>query len=368
MGNIEQLFTLSFALGALMISIVYGIYAFQTKLKSFLYWHAYWCLLSLANFGLLLTISTRHIFGSYVYTYTVAVGTYAFVLGAYAYIERKPRKSLHLFMSLFLFLLFVMSLFENSLTYVPMTLLLLTMSFFACAASAFLHEDSKQRKLYGIAILLLVTNQIIYLFSYETAFYDAIGYIVLNMTGTVIGFGPIALYHFALYRKQSMIQDRLYFLSYHDSLTRLKNRAHLEEILDTYEIENTFPFSIVMIDLNNLKEVNDSLGHDSGDELLIETASLLKHIFNTFEHIIRLGGDEFLILLPKVDEHAVDSYKNDLKESVANSTSLNMSLSIAIGAATRRDVQEPLRDVIRRAEKNMYADKLQTRKELNAVS
>jgi len=214
---------------------------------------------------------------------------------------------------------------------------------------------------------LLVVNQIIYLLSYETASYDAIGFIVLGMTGTIIGFGPIALYHYAAYKKQSEIQNHLYFLSYHDSLTNLKNRAHLEEVLDAYEAKKTVPFTIIMIDLNNLKEVNDSLGHHVGDELLIETASLLKHVFNNFEHIVRLGGDEFLILLPHIDEKASATYRADLRHAVSSSNTLTMSLSIAIGSATRTDFQTSLRDIIRNAERNMYADKQVTRNRRNEM-
>ncbi len=264
-------------------------------------------------------------------------------------------------MSLFLVVILCMTFFKSTLVFVPLTLLVLTMSYFSIAAIAFLQEKAKQRNLYGVAIILLVINQVIYLFSYGTAAYDAIGYIVLGMSGTILGFGPIALYHFATYKTQSKIQDRLYFLSYHDSLTSLKNRAHLEEMLDNYEVHKTVPFSIFMIDLNNLKEINDSLGHHVGDELLIETASLLKHVFGNFEHIVRLGGDEFLILLPNIDERSAESYKNDLKNTILQSEALDMTLSIAIGSATRTDERLSLREVIRNAEKAMYADKQRTR-------
>ncbi|MFP4187297.1 MAG: GGDEF domain-containing protein, partial [Acholeplasmataceae bacterium] len=324
MDSIEQLFTMSFAFGALMIALVHGFYALQTKRDFFLYWFACWCLLALANLGLLHSLRSNYAFGNYVYTYAVALASYFFVRGSYAYVARPLHRNIHLFLALFIVVILGMTLFSRTLILVPLALFLLSASFYSVAALSFFRDESKQKKLYGLAIILLVIHQFIYLYTYETAAYDAIGYVILGMTGTLIGFGPIALYHSATYREQSEIQDHLYFLSYHDSLTNLKNRAHLEEVLDEYEARRTVPFSIFMIDLNNLKEINDTLGHQVGDELLVETASVLRRIFDSFEHIIRLGGDEFLILLPDVDRASAESYRKALKETIVRLQPLNM--------------------------------------------
>ncbi|GAH95071.1 unnamed protein product, partial [marine sediment metagenome] len=93
-------------------------------------------------------------------------------------------------------------------------------------------------------------------------------------------------------------------LSFHDSLTGLYNRAYFEEELERYNFPRYYPLSIVSIDINGLKVVNDTFGHNQGDRLLQHLASLLTSISRKGDILSRVGGDEFAILLPSTPSQA----------------------------------------------------------------
>ena len=100
----------------------------------------------------------------------------------------------------------------------------------------------------------------------------------------------------AIERKR--IEEKIRYLSFHDALTGLYNRAYFEEELERYNFPRYYPLSIMMVDINGLKVINDTLGHYEGDKLLQHFASLLNSISRKGDVITRLGGDEFAILLP----------------------------------------------------------------------
>lgn len=91
--------------------------------------------------------------------------------------------------------------------------------------------------------------------------------------------------------------SRPMYLAYHDSLTGLKNRAAYEEFLrEARDMEETLAYLI--LDLDNFKLINDTFGHDVGDEKLKKTAEVLKQFEKEGDEIFRLGGDEFVIIIP----------------------------------------------------------------------
>ncbi|PNV83130.1 MAG: hypothetical protein C0627_06195 [Sulfurimonas sp.] len=100
---------------------------------------------------------------------------------------------------------------------------------------------------------------------------------------------------------KKLSQERIHFLANFDSLTGLPNRFQLEERL-YYTISaakrNSEQFSIIFLDLDRFKEINDTLGHDAGDALLVELARRFNTILRKIDTVSRLGGDEFIFLLP----------------------------------------------------------------------
>ncbi|ENZ31645.1 MULTISPECIES: GGDEF domain-containing protein [Clostridium] len=93
----------------------------------------------------------------------------------------------------------------------------------------------------------------------------------------------------------------LIYLSERDSLTNLLNRKAIEKIVKTYEGSNCL-CSMIIMDIDNFKSVNDTFGHIKGDELLIEISMKLHNVFGHINCISRLGGDEFCVFIPNIIE------------------------------------------------------------------
>ncbi|MGC9384068.1 MAG: diguanylate cyclase domain-containing protein, partial [Kosmotogaceae bacterium] len=101
-------------------------------------------------------------------------------------------------------------------------------------------------------------------------------------------------------------RDRLKILSTHDTLTGLPNRRYIEkEAYQTIQLSKRYNrrTSVLYLDLNNFKEINDSFGHEAGDNFLVEIASRLKSSLRKSDLVARMGGDEFVFILPETDSN-----------------------------------------------------------------
>ena len=96
-------------------------------------------------------------------------------------------------------------------------------------------------------------------------------------------------------------KEEIIHLSYYDNLTGLYNRRFWEEELKRLDNKRHLPLSLIVGDVNGLKLTNDAFGHSVGDKLLIKIADIIKASCHNDEVIARVGGDEFLIVLPKTD-------------------------------------------------------------------
>jgi diguanylate cyclase (GGDEF)-like protein/PAS domain S-box-containing protein len=117
------------------------------------------------------------------------------------------------------------------------------------------------------------------------------------------------------YRKSS--EEKIKFMAYYDSLTKLPNRTFfinkLNELLEQINGEFT-KGAVLFFDLDNFKTINDTMGHNYGDKLLIYLAQKFKYWINEEDIICRLGGDEFIVLHPNTDESEVRSYAQSFLE------------------------------------------------------
>lgn len=158
--------------------------------------------------------------------------------------------------------------------------------------------------------------------------------------------------------------DHFKDLAFHDTLTGLFNRAFYYEFLKTHNVyrENCF---IVMMDVNNLKLCNDTMGHDWGDELLRSSASLIKKAFPIGE-CLRMGGDEFCVLLPESSEAECRLCLNTfdgLLQNINQTKALPFPVSIAYGYANYNSHTDiDFSDTLRRADKMMYQMKMDMKK------
>lgn len=153
--------------------------------------------------------------------------------------------------------------------------------------------------------------------------------------------------------------EEVEFLSYHDSLTGLYNRAYLEEQMSRFdEEESHLPISIIMLDFNGLKLINDTYGHSVGDEMLIKGANYLRKVCRGDDFLTRWGGDEFVILLPDTGEKDVQAISDRIMEVCRSTYDDEIPISMSLGTATKNKPGRMLEDYLKEAGNRMYNHKL----------
>lgn len=148
------------------------------------------------------------------------------------------------------------------------------------------------------------------------------------------------------------------YLSYHDQLTGLYNRRFYEEELTRMNFRSNMPLSLVIADVNGLKLTNDAFGHFAGDDLLKKFTSILNKELRAEDVAARIGGDEFVLLLPQTDSTGAGARVSRIKERISQSKSDHSVLSVSFGWAVKETVDEDFAALFIQAEDNMYHTKL----------
>ena len=155
------------------------------------------------------------------------------------------------------------------------------------------------------------------------------------------------------------LQEKLKEMALKDSLTGLYSRHHLDEQSEILKNSRQYPISIINIDVDGLREVNNKYGHIAGDELLKGVGVVLKDVFRQEDCVCRAGGDEFVVLLPNINKDTAQETVERILTSLAdynNNNNNNNPLSLSIGTATAHrytDWDTSIMD----ADDNMYENK-----------
>jgi diguanylate cyclase (GGDEF)-like protein len=167
-----------------------------------------------------------------------------------------------------------------------------------------------------------------------------------------------------LFRERKLVEERLRFLSFHDELTGLYNRRGFRTLCQQQVkiAERTRKgFLLIIVDLDRMKWINDTLGHQAGDRALTETANILKQTFRGSDIMGRIGGDEFAILTVQASGETKQVLAQRLKESLDapnKSGDHPYTLSFSTGVASY-DPEHPssLDELIAQADTLMYEEK-----------
>ena len=165
---------------------------------------------------------------------------------------------------------------------------------------------------------------------------------------------------------QGMEYDSVHKLAYSDALTQLGNRvAYLKRIEECVKA-HVPKLGVVFLDINNLKKVNDTHGHEQGDILIQTAAEVIRESFAPYGSVYRIGGDEFCVLLEKDPEaaymEAMDEFRRRIKEA-NDSEKYVFNLQIAQGfACCEADSMETVEDTVKTADEKMYRNKVQLKR------
>jgi diguanylate cyclase (GGDEF)-like protein len=145
-----------------------------------------------------------------------------------------------------------------------------------------------------------------------------------------------------------------------DPLTEAANARAFYEAAET-EISRlrryARPFSVLYLDADNLKQVNDSRGHSAGDKALKATVSILKRTLRAGDTVARLGGDEFAVLLAEADAHAAEVVANRLQNALRQGLGRQFQFTYSIGVLTCLAAPPSVDDLVEWADNLMYAAK-----------
>jgi diguanylate cyclase (GGDEF)-like protein len=159
--------------------------------------------------------------------------------------------------------------------------------------------------------------------------------------------------------------EKLKFLAYHDPLTGLLNRRVMEDVLKrefTRAVRYKSSLTVVFIDLDDFKAINDTYGHDRGDDLLKHMAKLLIDMCRETDVVARFAGDEFVIILPETShenaERLIFRLMKDLSKYPLKRRGVAIPISISFGVASTKDTSiKNHQQLLKKADQKLYTAK-----------
>lgn len=169
--------------------------------------------------------------------------------------------------------------------------------------------------------------------------------------------------HTRLHKKLDELNKKLIDLAETDSLTKLYNRRFIIDKINylKHQFERTkTSFSIIIGDMNNFKEVNDTFGHDIGDMVLMQLSETMEELIRKQDFVGRWGGDEFILVLPDTDEEGAQTIAYKIENTVAQTNfgdhSHLVNVGITFGFAEYDKVQEAT-ELVKKADISLYIRK-----------
>ena len=166
--------------------------------------------------------------------------------------------------------------------------------------------------------------------------------------------------------ERKLAEERLTYISLHDIMTGIYNRAFFEEEMTRLSKSRIIPISILVMDMDNLKAINDQYGHSAGDIALQTIAAIISSCFRSEDVVARIGGDEIAVLLQSLDENGAKKSKDRIQQEINNhnklNNSMNIPLSLSIGYATTPQGNNNLTEVFKTADARMYEEKNRRKK------
>jgi diguanylate cyclase (GGDEF)-like protein len=183
---------------------------------------------------------------------------------------------------------------------------------------------------------------------------------LLLIWNTIVRLGILGIISLLISEVHSLLKSESE-LSHTDFLTGVSNRRALEESAAS-EMERLTrtdqPFSILYVDVDNFKAVNDNVGHKGGDAVLLEIANMLKLQLRGFDVVARIGGDEYVVLLPGTDQEAARRVAPRVQASLLREINAkHLEITLSFGVLTCTKAPETTQELFHMADQTMYRAK-----------
>ena len=183
--------------------------------------------------------------------------------------------------------------------------------------------------------------------------------LVYMILGFIMAIVIVALYMLYKQKEFDELNDRFLRSSFKDELTQLYNRKLLDIIIEYVESmykHNKIEYILVMFDVDNFKELNDTHGHIYGDIILRSVAQCIQEKARSSDFIVRYGGDEFLVIQPKASDVSIKGFIKRIDAEMERSCSLDIPISGSYGFAARSECNSP-EEALKLADKRLYENK-----------
>ncbi len=165
-------------------------------------------------------------------------------------------------------------------------------------------------------------------------------------------------------------EERIKYISEHDSLTGLFNRNYFRDAVKRLDIEENLPLSLLLLDIDGVRLINDAFGHPEGDCLIRETASIIESAIRPQDTVARIGGNEFAVLLTKAGEKEAGNILGRILSEcdIRNSKKVKKKyeISLSAGYATKVYREEEIESIIKRSNEFMRNRKLLNRNSVHS--
>ena len=253
----------------------------------------------------------------------------------------------------------------------------LTLISAACVCFIFYKETRKGKKpplifIYSCLALVFffLMDLILFYVSYSHKINHLSYFQISMLLFIVINIGSLSenLFHI----RDMNIKNRLLLsLAYTDILTHLQNRTSFDEMMNALNssLKQETSIHLIILDVNNLKTINDTYGHMHGDNMLVDSAKILKVTIGQLGEVYRIGGDEFACIIRNAEESVINDYISEMFEHIDsyNSKNEHPKMSIAYGMASyQAELDKDIHSLFVRADKAMYNNK-ETQKVIQVI-
>jgi diguanylate cyclase (GGDEF)-like protein len=357
--NPITLFILS--MGSLLLVIIMAILYLRYKEKHIKYWFFCFGFLLLANIALLLSTQFMPIFWLFLYVFFAVFSSYAFLRGMVLFNHQEPKKWHSTYMWFGLVLVSLITFMPFPLSMKQFLIYLFMSSFYMLTLKSLFLSKHLSHRFTAINVLLLILIMITYPLITQTQLMAFLT-IIQGFLGLSLGLSLVTMQLLKVHDEEEKIKHSLTYLSFHDSMTGLYNRAYMDHLLEQIDEASFLPVSIIMADLNNLKAYNDQYGHECGDYAIVSVSDVMKSLANDKHSIIRRGGDEFVIIMSHSSKEDAIQLSKKIQEKCYEIVIEKTPIELSVGAATRSSLDQRFTEIMRLAEIEMYLEKERMRR------